>query len=709
MSWIHNAPITTGEIVYVYLAGFTTGSCNNVRGQSITKGNVLLWPSAGWDAQWVEGTVADEYGDSYLKLTARKTFPMNERTTIVVDRSNEIKANCGLPRNWRSFQIKGPDTQQKEIFNQTSGVNGTCYLTDTALSFRTGRPGENAQITIALKPAMTLGPGAKVIVNIHGFTRGDAPTLGEKAQRNGLGTGLGRGESEWGQTLDLALGKLRLTDREFYWPWNASDVDAWTSFSRFDGQWEEGCCAKRDEAGFENGTITLRVRAGEYLAAGQTYSVVVAAENGLQAVCGLAGNDPLHTITVKPYFRTAEAYSAYDDTFAYDDESDDTAGKRYIALNDDNQEFDDAAIDDVIEATTTTSRMSALTVRRISRAAVAQRNAPTAPFDRSGAMGDNCESLNYCSIKGTCDVCLNRCICEKGFGAPQEIRGGAMLSTGDCSLKTCPLGRARPSVAWRTNRSGTDDLLSMMLDDKAVASPFDDDGPADDDDKLRNILSQITPAGIDAKRGLLVECSANGDCERGKGTCSCYSGFAGKACERQLCPAPKGVDTVCSGHGVCLPMRSLVQREDALPLSRPKQDETTGIPFYFGQSYSASSDPNGAIALWEARTLHACVCESSWPVGLKRNETQESEYFGPDCSLKRCPTGDDPETIVDETDCTNKTAAGGRGVGKSGNKCHLDCSGRGMCDYLTGNCYCSAGFHGDNCGQKNAMAIGMEL
>jgi hypothetical protein len=505
MSWIHNAPITTGEIVYVYLAGFTTGSCNNVRGQSITKGNVLLWPSAGWDAQWVEGTVADEYGDSYLKLTARETFPMNERTTIVIDRSNEIKANCGLPRNWRSFQIKGPDTQQKEIFNQTSGVNGTCYLTDTALSFRTGRPGENAQITIALKPAMTLGPGAKVIVNIHGFTRGDAPTLGEKARRNKLGTGLGRSESEWGQTLDLALGKLRLTDREFHWPWNASDVDAWTSFSRFDGQWEEGCCAKRDEAGFENGTITLRVRAGEYLAAGQTYSVVVAAENGLEAVCGLAGNDPLHTITVKPYFRTAEAYSAYDDTFAYDDESDDTAGKRYIALNDDNQEFDDAAIDDVIEATTTTSRMSALTVRRISRAAVAQRNAPTAPFVRSGAMGDNCESLNYCSSKGTCDVCLNRCICEKGFGAPQEIRGGAMLSTGDCSLKTCPLGRARPSVAWRTNRSGTDDLLSMMLDDKAVASPFDDDGPADDDDKLRNTLSQITPVGIDAKRGLLVE------------------------------------------------------------------------------------------------------------------------------------------------------------------------------------------------------------
>jgi len=29
-----------------------------------------------------------------------------------------------------------------------------------------------------------------------------------------------------------------------------------------------------------------------------------------------------------------------------------------------------------------------------------------------------------------------------------------------------------------------------------------------------------------------------------------------------------------------------------------------------------------------------CLCESSWAVGLLANETQEAEWFGPDCSLR---------------------------------------------------------------------------
>ena len=40
---------------------------------------------------------------------------------------------------------------------------------------------------------------------------------------------------------------------------------------------------------------------------------------------------------------------------------------------------------------------------------------------------------------------------------------------------------------------------------------------------------------------------------------------------------------------------------------------------------------------------------SSWPVGLGRDAYQQAQYYGPDCSLKRCPGGDDPETDVDET------------------------------------------------------------
>ena len=48
------------------------------------------------------------------------------------------------------------------------------------------------------------------------------------------------------------------------------------------------------------------------------------------------------------------------------------------------------------------------------------------------------------------------------------------------------------------------------------------------------------------------------------------------------------------------------------------------------------------------------MCDSGWSVGLDSGETQLAEWFGPDCSLRRCPSGDDPWTTVDETNCNKK-------------------------------------------------------
>ena len=42
--------------------------------------------------------------------------------------------------------------------------------------------------------------------------------------------------------------------------------------------------------------------------------------------------------------------------------------------------------------------------------------------------------------------------------------------------------------------------------------------------------------------------------------------------------------------------------------------------------------------------IFACLCDSSWSVGLGSGETQEGEYFGADCRLRHCPSGDDPKT-----------------------------------------------------------------
>jgi hypothetical protein len=64
---------------------------------------------------------------------------------------------------------------------------------------------------------------------------------------------------------------------------------------------------------------------------------------------------------------------------------------------------------------------------------------------------------------------------------------------------------------------------------------------------------------------------------------------------------------------------------------------------------------------------------------------------------ERCPTGDDPRTSTDETDCWNVTSAGGFGAGQQGNLCQVDCSNRGLCDFSAGTCTCFKGYHGQAC------------
>lgn len=62
--------------------------------------------------------------------------------------------------------------------------------------------------------------------------------------------------------------------------------------------------------------------------------------------------------------------------------------------------------------------------------------------------------------------------------------------------------------------------------------------------------------------------------------------------------------------------------------------------------------------------------------------------------------GDDPLTVlVNETNCFGLSVIGSTTLlGAVGNLCHYDCSGRGLCDYSSGQCACFPGFMGDNCG-----------
>lgn len=181
----------------------------------------------------------------------------------------------------------------------------------------------------------------------------------------------------------------------------------------------------------------------------------------------------------------------------------------------------------------------------------------------------------------------------------------------------------------------------------------------------------------------VAECSNKGSCNRATGICECYPGFTGDSCQRRSCVND------CSGHGKCVSMKRMASMTNALPLSDPTV-------------YTGDED----TTRWDQNMIFGCVCDSSWQVGLGEGERQEPEWFGNDCSKRHCPSGDDPYTaLVDETDCTNVTAAGGYGVGRSGNLCHVDCANRGSCDYASGVCNCFQGSYGHDCTLLSALAV----
>ena len=87
-------------------------------------------------------------------------------------------------------------------------------------------------------------------------------------------------------------------------------------------------------------------------------------------------------------------------------------------------------------------------------------------------------------------------------------------------------------------------------------------------------------------------------------------------------------------------------------------------------------DVNGVT--WDEDQSYGCICDSSWPVGLARGQRQQAEWFGADCSLRHCPSADDPRTNgIDETNCYGIAPAGSTSKGADGNICHVDCANRG--------------------------------
>jgi len=98
-----------------------------------------------------------------------------------------------------------------------------------------------------------------------------------------------------------------------------------------------------------------------------------------------------------------------------------------------------------------------------------------------------------------------------------------------------------------------------------------------------------------------MECSNKGICDRSTGTCECFDGYDGVACQRASCP---GYPASCSGHGVCKTAAQL-----------------------------AASDGGNVYKLWNKDATMGCECDAG--------------YYGPDCSQRHCKVGVDPLYLDD--------------------------------------------------------------
>eukprot|EP00944_MAST-04C_sp_MAST-4C-sp1_P002699 g2699.t1 len=173
--------------------------------------------------------------------------------------------------------------------------------------------------------------------------------------------------------------------------------------------------------------------------------------------------------------------------------------------------------------------------------------------------------------------------------------------------------------------------------------------------------------GAEDEGHFYMECSNRGLCDRKTGECKCFPGFTGSGCRRESCPND------CSGHGECLTVDEMRVRDplllnfsvatfkdsadvwceldveittqigvgDFVKIQGYEAMEVIGVRnawITLAQEFPETLPPGTSIRkqvkydLWDAKKNSACKCES--------------RYTGNDCSLRKCPVGDDPVSTL---------------------------------------------------------------
>ena len=192
LSFVHNARITAGETIKVFVSGFTAGNRDNRKARDIYR--LAHWASSdygirdetvdgmaddtSWRAMWVEGQVANEFRDSYIMLFALEPVDMFEPFTIVIDRSNGIKPLCGIPADWSMFRVQSPDNPAVVRMNETSAIS---VLRRPHARVLTGRRARTRRSSCASAERSSARSRSKL--NLPGFSRRAACAVALRAHR----------------------------------------------------------------------------------------------------------------------------------------------------------------------------------------------------------------------------------------------------------------------------------------------------------------------------------------------------------------------------------------------------------------------------------------------------------------------------------------------------------------------------------------------
>jgi len=208
----------------------------------------------------------------------------------------------------------------------------------------------------------------------------------------------------------------------------------------------------------------------------------------------------------------------------------------------------------------------------------------------------------------TDDPCPNACSGHGVCGAKDACKCYVGFQNNDCSERTCYFGLAH-----------VDAPKGDLNSDGYVSGP------------LTTVItgSEVYPWGTseqypnaDADEGhFYMECSNKGFCDRKSGLCNCFDGYEGSACIRAGCAND------CSGHGTCESIKELAEMKG---FNTNLHDVPTTMPVGSTNhhDFDLSIEESYAYDLWDQDKSFGCKCDA--------------QFYGADCSVKKCKYGVDP-------------------------------------------------------------------